>query len=549
MTIDQAMEIAVKHHQAGRLMEAETIYRQVLSQRPENPNALYLLGSIAGAAGKLDAAEDLIRRAIAIAPQLAEAHNNLGSILRGLGKSDEAIAAFKRAIEIEPEFAVAYTNLGNTLYLAGRLDDAFAAYERAVAIDPRDAGAHSNLGNALRDKGLPDQAITECRRALELDPNLPVAHTNLANALLDKRLLDDAIVSYRKTVALLPESAESHNNLGAALGARELFDEAIAAYREAIRLKPEYIQAHWNLAILLLALGHFREGWEELEWRSKIPTLDRKLGQPKWDGSEVPGKTILIHAEAGYGDAIQFVRLIPLLRSRVAKFILECQPPLITLFQNFPGVDQIMPRGEALPEFDLQIPLPSLARILNVSLENMPNVVPYLTPPPDRVAFWAARLREYKKRKIGLVWAGSNFSKSAARSRSIEIFRPLAGVEGLQLFSLQKDPAEATKFFEAMRIIDFTSELHDFAQTAALIENLDLIISVDTSVAHLAGALGKPVWVLIPKPTDFRWLMDREDSPWYPTMRLFRQTTPGEWGEVVEKIAGCLEGLGEKSEI
>ena len=277
-----------------------------------------------------------------------------------------------------------------------------------------------------------------------------------------------------------------------------------------------------------------------MEWRLKIPALSRGFPQPQWDGAPAPGKTILVHAEAGYGDAIQFVRLIPLLQTGGAKLILECQPPLISLLRNVKGIDQIVARGDALPPFDLHIPLPSLARILGISLENMPNAVPYLTPSPKRTDAWAARLREYQKFKVGLVWAGSDLTQSTTRSRSIEIFEPLTRAEGAQLFSLQKEPGEARKHFNTMKIIDFTAELHDFSETAAMIQNLDLVISVDTSVAHLAGALGKPVWVLIPKPTDFRWLLDREDSPWYPTMKLFRQKTSGEWKDVVEQIVKSL---------
>jgi hypothetical protein len=319
-------------------------------------------------------------------------------------------------------------------------------------------------------------------------------------------------------------------------------------------------------------MGQFAEGWEEFEWRLKVPhlNLSRAFAQPQWDGSDPTGKTILLHTEGGFGDALHFIRLLPQVTARGGRWLLECQPELIPLFQNIPGLKAIIPRGQNLPPFDLQIPLQSLPRLLSIRYNTIPNTVPYLQPATDRTKFWSTRIlsvclgstelaevsalsasavaiplpkfqsTQTRKRRVGLVWAGSN-AKGDARTRHLEIFAPLAAVPNVQFFSLQKGPECTEPPPRGMDWTDFTAEISDFADTAAFIQNLDLVITVDTSIAHLAGALAKPVWVVIPFQADFRWHEHRTDSPWYPTMRLFREPAPRDIATPIAEIVNALE--------
>jgi Tfp pilus assembly protein PilF len=475
LTIQHTFDLALQYHQAGRLQEAERLYRQILTQQPEHAVAMHHLGLIAYQTGRNDVAIDLIRRAIALDPNSSGAHSNLGSALKGKGQLDEAIAA----------------------------------YRRAIALNPNLSEAHNNLGNALKDKGQLDEAIAAFRQAIAVNPNLP----------------------------------EAHNNLGIVLRDTGHIDEAIAAYRRAIMIKPDDARVHWNLAILLLSMARFAEGWEEFEWRLKDATkrLRRDFGAPQWNGEDLSGKTLLTHTEGGYGDAFHFIRYVPLLRGRAKKMILECDSSLVGLFSNLPGVDQIIARGQTLPAFDYHIPLQSLPRLFKTDLTNIPNAVPYLHVPLENRSHCKERVQNDGRLKVGLVWAGSAKPRDDRRTRGLDVFAPLGQTPGVRFFSLQKGPESSLARPPGLELVDFTDDLNDFMDSAALIENLDLVISVDTSVAHLAGALAKPVWVLIPFSADFRWLMDRTDSPWYPTMRLFRQKRRGDWTSVGAEVAAALK--------
>jgi Flp pilus assembly protein TadD len=444
-----------------------------------------------------------------IAQNLTDAnlHIRLGNSFLEKSQLKEAISAYRQAIDLKPDYAEAHSNLANALTLAGQTQEAIAACNQAIALNPNLPQARINLGNALRASGHPAEAVIEYRHAISTSPNIPQAHTNLGNALKD---LDQ-------------------------------FDEAIAAYRRAIALNPTDPAAHWNFARLLLMTGQFEEGWEEFEWRHRlgVPELTRDFPQQEWTGQDIPGKTLLVHAESGFGDSIQFIRLVPQIAPRVGKLILECPPELARLFAPVPGIHQLIPRGHSLPPFDYHISLPSLPRIQKIRLENIPSSVPYLEPPPDSIEFWKSRIPRDNQKNIGLCWSGSK-DETTQRSRDLSIFAPLSKIPSTRFFSLQKGPESKQTPPQGMTLIDHTRELEDFADTAALIANLDLVISVDTSIAHLAGALAKPVWVLIPKHSDFRWLTRRAGSPWYPTMRLFRQSTPGDWNDVITQIASEL---------
>jgi len=476
VTIDQLMQTALRKHQDGRLAEAEALYRQVLTQQPDHADALHFLGVAAHQEGRNEPAEALIRRAIALRPGYAEAYSNLGAVLTQQGKLDEAVSAYRDAIRCKPGHAQAYANLGAALSVQGKLDEAAAACRQAIALMPGFAEAHSNLGAALKESGR--------------------------------------------------------------------FTEAVAAYEQAIRLKPDHAEAHFNLALTLLLLGDFSRGWQEYEWRWKARGFlspKRNFDQPLWGGEQLNGRRILLHAEQGLGDTIQFVRYAAQVSARGGKVVLECQPELHRLLEQLPGVS-LVAAGGPLPDFDLHCPLLSLGRAFATKLESIPNPVPYLSADPRLVDRWASRVTGGET-KVGLVWAGkATHPNDRNRSMRLRQFLPLAKVQGVRFYSLQAGPAarHAVTGPPGLEVADLSDALSDLAETAAAIANLDLVISVDTAVAHLAGAMGKPVWVLLSFIPDWRWLLDRDDSPWYPTARLFRQKAIGRWDEVIDRVAECL---------
>ncbi len=459
-TIQQTFHVALQHHQAGRLHDAEQLYRQILEQEPNHADALHHLGMAAGQAGRNDIALELIGRAIAIKPDYPEAHSNFGNALKGNGQVEEAIAAYRRAIALRPSYAEAHGNLGSALNARGQHDEAIAAYRHAIALNSSNPITHYNLGNALKDKGQ----------------------------------YDEAIAAYRRAVTFKPDYAEAHFNIGTAQGNRGKVDQAVAAYRRAIALKPNYAEAHWNLALALLARGEFVDGWTEFDWRWECKDLPRKrtFVQPQWDGSPLAGRTILLHCEQGLGDTIQFIRYAPLVAERGGTVIVGTVPELHRLLQGAPGVARWLNQGETVPPFDVHCPLMSLPAAFGTTLETIPQRVPYLHADTEAAAKWRKELAGDRRRlKVGLAWAG-NPTHVNDRNRSISLgaLAPLAQVQEVSFFSLQKGEAgkEANDSPPGLSLINRTEELKDFADTAALIANLDLVICVDTAVAHLAGA-------------------------------------------------------------
>jgi tetratricopeptide (TPR) repeat protein len=581
LTIQQAFDLAVQHHQAGRLQEAEQLYRQVLAQQPNHAEALHLLGVLAGQGGRNELAVDLIRRAVGLKPDLADAHYNLGKALTEIRRADEAIASYRQAIRLQPGDAVAHNNLGialrdtgqfekavashrDAIWLKpdypeahynlgialkdmGRLDDAIASYRRAIAINPHYAEAHSNLGNALQSKGQLDEAVASHRQAIRLKPDSALAHNNLGGALNDIGQLDEAIVACRRAIALRPDYPEAHSNLGNALKDKGQLDEAIAACRQAIALRPDYAEAHFNLSLCLLTRGDFQPGWEEYEWRWKCKDLSppRDFARPQWDGRPLEGRTLLLHMEQGLGDAIQLIRYLPGVEQRGGKLIIECYAELQRLFQTMAGrCCQIVVPGQPLPAFDFHCPLLSLPRVFGTNLANIPQIVPYLNPDPALLDAWSRTLGSPDGQlRVGLAWAGSpRFKANRTRSLNLQQLAPLAAVRGARFYSLQKGPAgeQAKNPPRGLELVDLGPKLNDFADTAAVMSLMDLIITTDTSVPHLAGALARPVWVMLQFMPDWRWLLDREDSPWYPTMRLFRQPRIGDWDSVITRVVEAL---------
>jgi hypothetical protein len=398
--------------------------------------------------------------------------------------------------------------------------------------------------------GRTEEAIANHRHALELKPDLIDAITALGTALRKNGQLDEAITCFQRALFLKPQNADALTFLGAAMQERGEVTEAVALHRRAIALQPQHHEAHLNLAFLLLSQGNFREGWPEYEWRGRIGNSgkpERDFACPQWRGEDLEGRRILIHAEQGLGDAIQFVRYVLWVADRGGKVVLECYGELERLFRGIAGVEELVLTGSPLPHFDLHCPMLSLPLAFGTTLESIPAKTPYLHADAILIEHWAKRISPSDDRlKVGLVWAGrpTHFN-NRNRSIPLTLFSRLGGVSGVRYFSLQKaqtsgNQSAAVAGFE---MTDWTDELTDFADTAALVANLDLVITVDTAIAHLAGAMGKPAWVLLPHPADFRWLLERDDSPWYPTLRLFRQTRSRDWEEPLARVVQNLRSL------
>jgi len=500
----------MRHHVAGRLDEADIIYRQVLVDHPTHPDALHLLGIVHSQRGQPHIAIDLISRALKVRPDVAWFHMHLAENLRILRKYDDALAASRRAVELAPNDGMVHNSLGACLGEMRQFDLAIAEFRRAIELKPDLADAHSNLGAALVATGQLDQAVASLQKALQLNPHLLSAHNNLGNALYNLGNISEAIASFEKVAAAVPNDPKIHA----------------------------------NLALAFLLLGDFERGWREHEWRLKVPEIvgNRQFTQPRWNGESLDGKTILLHAEQGFGDAIQFARFIPRVAAMGGAVILESPPELFRLFQKFPSVSQLATRGQPLPRFDLHCPLNSLGFVFNINAQTIPSADSYLQPDPDRIREWGDRFDANDRRKrIGLVWAGRpQHTNERNRSMKLEQFAPLATLRSIAFYSLQKGDA-AAQAPDGLQLIDWTNDLRDFADTAAIIAHLDLVISVDTAVAHLAGAMGKPLWLLLPWIPDWRWMRDRADSPWYQSMRLFRQSAIGDWAGVLQRVRDSLQ--------
>jgi FKBP-type peptidyl-prolyl cis-trans isomerase 2 len=438
---------------------------------------------------------------------------------------------------------------GVALQDKGETDEAISYYRKAIGQNPNHAAAYYNLGVAFQGKGLVDQAILYYEIAIGLKQTFTEAHHNLGVAFNEKAQFDEALMCFQRVLQLKPDHAGAFYNLGNTLVAKGRFEEAMASYKKAIEINPGHADAQWSLGLINLRLGNFEEGWKGYEWRWKLKDVmpKRDFSQPLWDGSDIRERTILIHAEQGFGDTIQFIRYATLVARRGAKVLVECQKELVSLLGNTEGVSQVIAQGERIPDFDVHCPLLSLPLIFKTKVDAIPAEIPYISADPDLVQKWRNKIIQDKSAvKVGLVWAGNPKLKFGhSRSCPIETFTQLAQRNDVSFYSLQKGEADeqAGNLPEGIKLIDTAEEIHDFSDTAAIIENLDLVVSIDTAVAHLAGALGKRVWVLLPFVPDWRWMMNREDSPWYPTMRLFRQTKSGDWESVIALVKDSLNDL------
>jgi len=430
---------------------------------------------------------------------------------------------------------------------AGRGDEAERLLYRALALQPESAEIHNNLGNVLRSAGRLDVAIEAYRSAIALAPGLAEAHFNLGLAILRRGDAPGARQCFRAALQARPGLADAHLNLGFLLEEEGDHAGAIAAYRGAIAADPGLVEAHVNLGMQLLLRGEYAEGWAEYEWRLRYPEYsgaDLAKSAGRWDGAALAGRSILLDAEQGFGDAIQFLRYVPLVAERGGRVLVRCAHELAALAASVPGVAATIPRGGSLPPFDAYCPLPSLPLVFGTSFETIPARVPYLRADPEQAERWKQRLAgDTAQCRIGLVWASQSKHRTAAdKSLPLAALAPLAAMAGVRFYGLQKGEAasQAKHPPAGMRIENLSDELRDFSDTAAAVANLDLVISVDTAVAHLAGAMGRPAWTLLKFAPDWRWLLEREDSPWYPTMRLFRQQKPADWSPVIDALVGAL---------
>jgi tetratricopeptide (TPR) repeat protein len=578
-----ALARAIARHQAGDLDAAARAYRAILADRPDHADALHLLGLVLFQEGDMAAATDHIRRAIAIDARAAMYHANLGRVLMTQGRASEAVEAYREAVALTPKDAAVHSDMAAALVTAGDVDAARARARLALELDPNLAPAHLNLGLALQGGGASAAAGAEAcfRRAAALDPNLAdahqalgqlhqargeddaamecyrqairahpgmaEAHCNLGNILRERLDLAAAMVQYDAGLASAPGVAALHANRGVALHELGRFDDALASYDRALALDPNDAECQRNRAMTLLLLGRFGDGWPayEARWRTARFKGQARAGQkPRWTpGAGDAGATVLVRAEQGLGDTLQFARYAAMVAAAGQHVILECPAALTRLMASLDGVIQVTAQGAGVPPpgHDFQVPLMSLPNAFATDLSTIPADVPYLRAPDRETAAWRRRLDKLEGPRIGIAWKGSpDHPRDRVRSPGLATLLPLLDLPGAAFVSLQKDGGGADLTAHGAAITDMTADLADFAATAALVEGLDLVVTCDTAVGHLAGALGRPVAMLLPHVPEWRWLLDRDDTPWYPTMRLFRQPAAGDWAGAVDALAAYI---------
>ena len=547
MDIPTLLQQASASHVRGDLPLAERGYAEILAVEPDNADALFLSGTLHAQRGEWDQAQVRLRHLLEAHPGHAQGWLNLAHVLEQAECAGEAIECYDTYLRLRPDAAETWFSLGLASFQAKRFEDAERAYSRYVELVPNSVQGHFNLGATLHDAHKLADAKREYEQVLLLDPRQMEAHRGLGNIALHEHRYPDAVSHFRRALQIAPQDVEALSNLGVMLQKVGQLPEAEQALREAIRIAPDHVNAHFNLGLVLLLQGEFREGWQEYEWRHRIKSRALvEFVQPEWDGSPLHGKTILLRAEQGFGDTFQFVRYAPLLKAMGARVVVECQPGLKRVLLRTPGIDMISERpvsGQPLVEFDVHAPLLGLPRLFATDAHNVPAEFPYIRPEPWLVERWAARLADDPNLRVGIVWAGRpTHEDDKNRSCSLGHFLALASVPGVTLYSLQKGNAvqDLTSANNGGKVVDLDPEIDDFADTAAAIANLDLVICVDTSVAHLAGAMGKPVWVVLPFAPDWRWLAQGERNPWYPSVRLFRQQETGDWDSVFSGVQDSL---------
>jgi tetratricopeptide (TPR) repeat protein len=580
---------ALKQVLGGRPLEALACCQQALMIDPENPDTMNLMAVVYTEAKQFDHAREWASRAVAKNPKPAYL-TTLGVALHRLQRHDEALEALNKAVQLKPDDPEPLWHMGNVLIDAGRSPEALLCLERTLRLNPKHGEAAYQAGHILHglerfeealayldrsarlrpDHALTlhmrallllrldrlDEALTDNQRAVELDPSNADACNNMGAVLEALGRIEEALSWYDRSLKMQPDSMRALANMGAALVQLGSFDEATLVYERAIAIDPNDRRVAWNRAVLQLLTGDFEAGWEGFEtlrWRAadQLATYP-KFSAPRWLGQEpIAGKTLVVCQDEGLGDAIQFVRYVPLLASRGARVILVVEVPLCALLSGVSGVSQCLPKlsETRLPPFDFHVALDSLPMLFGTRLDNIPVMEAYLPAPgADQVQAWENRLGPRRKLRVGLAWAGNPDHKNDRnRSMPFRMLFPLLDVDAT-FVSLQKKPRprDVESLRERPDVVDFTADLTDLAATAALVSCLDLVITVDTSVAHLAAALGRPTWIMLPQTPDFRWLLNRDDSPWYPTVRLFRQSATREYGSVIERVRCELAAMADQ---
>lgn len=515
---DVAMQLkqAVACQRQGDLPKAQWLFQQVLAVDPYNFSALDGMGLLLGQAGRFEEALNCFTRASIVQPNEFAVYFNCGTALKELGRHEDALASFDKTLSLNPNFAEAYGSRGSVFNSLGRFDEALASFDQAIVCNAKYANAHNNRGAVLHK--------------------------------IFKRH-DEALVSLNKAIALKPRFAEAHYNRALLLSAMGKFDAALASYDRAIQINASYVDANYNKALLLLLLGQYEKGWPLYEWRWKTEQFKydfRAFKQPLWLGDQaLTGKTILLHAEQGFGDLIQIVRYLPMVTALGAKVVLEAPATLMTLLRTLKAEFTLLAKGDGFPSFDLHCPIMSLPLAFRSTVDTIPAAIPYLSAEPDKQLQVQKRRGERVRPRVGLAWSGNpKHLNDRNRSMPLNALKPLLDLD-FEYHSLHQQLTQEDELLldEWGRIQFHGAELMDYSDTAALIAELDLVITVDTSVAHLAGALGKKVWILLPYAPDFRWLMGRDDSPWYATARLFRQGQLGDWDGVIAALRVELQTL------
>jgi tetratricopeptide (TPR) repeat protein len=511
----------------------------------EDAEACYKRARTLQEAGRFGEALPAFERAIALKPDYAEAHNGRGIALANSQRSGEAVSSFDKAIALKPDYAEAYNNYGLVLQDLNRFDEALAQFDKAIALKPNDARIHKNRGAVLQDLKRLEESVRSYDLAIALKPDYTDAFNNRGAVLNELTRLDEAIDSFGKALTLNPDYAEAYNNRGVALQDLGRLEEALIDFDKALALRPEFSEASSNLAYCLLKMGRFERGWHLHEWRKKVPKPvgNRTLPRPLWLGRDnISNATIFVHFEQGLGDTIQFSRYGKLLKERGANVVMSVQEPLYPLLKQMSPDIQVIKGSEAPNQFDYHCPLMSLPLAFGTTLQTIPCERRYIVADDALRKAWDGRLPPPSKKRIGFVWRGNPIHRND-RNRSITLssLAPLFGIDA-HWVSLQKElsPGDAAALAAFPQIAGIGTELQDFSDTAAVIDGLDLVIAVDTSIAHLAGAMGKPVWILLPFNADWRWLANRDDSPWYPSAKLYRQADIGHWDGVVARVQAAL---------
>jgi tetratricopeptide (TPR) repeat protein len=565
----------------GDLSIAVAGYEQILAAEPEQWDALYLYGTALLQLGRMRDAIDIFRRAASLRPGIPDVHNNLAVAFQGIGDFDAAVRSYRSAVELNPDFDLAHANLGRLLESAGQFAESETSLRRAIGIKPAEPSYRLQLAGVLGRQGRWQEAASVLQEGSEAAPQSIELRMNLAAALVQQERLDDAADAYRsvlnarpdfaeahsslafvlerqghlrealaaaeRAVELRPDYAEGFNNLGTVLRSLHRLDDACGAFRRAIEINADFVLAEFNLGTTLLLAGQYSEGWGGYSRHGRVAgTAAPGPSSTEWDGRPIPGRRLLVHADQGLGDTLQFARFLPACKERSeARVVFRCQPPLRRLFDGHSGVDELSTSEQPPPAFDQHIPLASLPGLFGVMIDQVGRGVPYLRQPvtvPESISELIAN--GHASRRVGLVWQGNpRQARDIVRSCPLEKLLPLLEIPGIHVCSLQADTVGRSQLAAspaAGRLPDVGRLLKDFADTAAVLQRLDLLITVDTAIAHLAGALGRPVWTLLCHTPDWRWHLDRSDSPWYPTMRLFRQPEWGDWQSVVEQIRTAL---------